>query len=75
MRVPGFSARDRGGDARQQAAAAERRDDRVHVGQVFENLEANGGVAGDELVVVERVDEVAVMRSEPCDSTVCQHSS
>ena len=47
------------GDARQQSAAAERRDDGVDVGQVFEDLERDRAVAGDEPVVVERMDEVA----------------
>ena len=56
---PGFSSRDRGGDAGEQPAAAERRDDRVDVGQVFENLETGRRVAGDEPIVVERMHEVA----------------
>ena len=47
------------GDAGQQSAAAERRDDRVDVGQVFEDLQRDGAVPGDEAVVVERVHEEA----------------
>jgi hypothetical protein len=42
----------------EQPAAAERRDDRVDVGQILEDLEARRGVAGDEAVVVERVHEM-----------------
>ena len=59
MRVSGFSAR----------VAAARPDSRPpppsgatiadDVGQIFENLESGGGVARDEAVVVERVDEVS----------------
>ena len=46
-------------DAGEQSAAAERRDDGIDVRQVLEDLEAGGRVAGDEVVVVERVHEVA----------------
>ena len=48
------------GDAGKQPAAAERCDDRVDVGKVLENLEAGRSVAADEMVVVERVYEVAL---------------
>ena len=46
-------------DARQQPAAAERGDHGIDVGQVFEDLEARRRVAGDEIIVVERMHEVA----------------
>jgi hypothetical protein len=72
--VSGFSSRTRA-RCRQQAAAAERRDDRVDVGQVFENLEAAVRVAGDERSSSNGWTKWPVMRSEPCDSTVRQHSS
>ncbi len=49
-----------GADARQQPAAAERRDDRIDIRQVFENLQARRPIAGDEAIVVERMHEVAV---------------
>ena len=60
----------------EQPAAADRRDHRVDVGQVFDDLEPRRAVAGDEIVVVERVDEVAGHRDRSaCASTVRQHSS
>ena len=46
-------------DAAQQAAAADRADDRIDVGKVFENLESQRRVADDESVVVEGVNESA----------------
>ena len=49
----------RAADAGQQPAAAERRDDRVDVGQILEDLEPDRAVAGNEVVVVERMDEPA----------------
>ena len=55
----GLQFGDGRGDAGEQSAAAERRDDRVDVRQIFEDLESGRGVAGDESVVVERVDEMA----------------
>ena len=76
MRVLGPQRAHGRGDARQQAAAAERRDDGVDVRQIFEDLEADGAVAGDEPIVVERMDEVSrhPIRAR-ARSTVCQHSS
>src|SRR5271156_5192391 len=47
-------------DAATEAASAEAGDDRGYVGQVFENLQTGGGVAGDEIVVVEGMNEDAV---------------
>ena len=46
-------------DARQQSAAAERRDDRVDVRKILEDFEPRRRVAGDEPVVVERMNEMA----------------
>src|SRR5262249_38280678 len=46
-------------DARDETAPAERRNDRVDIREVFENLEAGSAVARDEPVVVERMHEVA----------------
>src|SRR5258708_14030207 len=51
---------DRAADAGDQATAADRGDDGAHVGQVLEDLQAHGAMAGDEIVIVERVDEGAV---------------
>ena len=64
----------RDADAGEQPAAADRRDDRVDVGQVLEDLEPRRAVAADEVVVVERMDEVArhaigARASRPCAST------
>ena len=59
IRVCGRSAARHGGDAGEQTAAAERRDDRVDVGQILEDLERDRPVAGDEPVVVERMHEIA----------------
>jgi hypothetical protein len=48
-----------GGDrhARHQPAAADRHDDRVEVGRILEHLEPDRAGAGDDLRVVERMDE------------------
>ena len=76
IRVLRPRSRDRGGDARQQAAAAERRDDGVDVRQILQDLEADRPVAGDEPIVVEWMHEVPghAIRTR-VQSTVCQHSS
>ena len=58
-RTPGLQRAHHDADAGQQAAAAERGDHGIHVRQVLENLEARRGVAGDEVVIVERMHEVA----------------
>ncbi len=44
---------------RQEAAASERCDDGIDVRQVLEDLEADCSIAADEVIVVERVDEVS----------------
>ena len=43
---------DGGGDAAEESAAGDGREDEVAVGQVFENFEAAGALAGDDLLVV-----------------------
>ena len=53
----GFSALTALADADDQPAAADARRSRRRVGRIFENLEPHRGVAGDEIVIVERVDE------------------
>ena len=61
---------------RQQPAAAERRDDRVDVGQVLEDLEPAVPLPAMKPIVVERMHEVASPSAiGPCCSTVRQHSS
>src|ERR1051325_8018190 len=40
--------------------AADGHEDGLHVGHVFEDLDADGGVAGDEVMIVERMDERAL---------------
>ena len=64
----------RDADAGEQPAAAERRDDGVDVRQILEDLEPGRAVAADEVVVVERMDEVAghpiaSRAPRPCAST------
>src|SRR5450432_2863059 len=49
-----------GGDSATEAAAAESGDDGGDIRQVFEDFEADGGVAGDEVVVFEGVNEGSV---------------
>src|SRR5437899_1497302 len=46
------------------SAAADRGDYGAHVGQVLDDLETHGAVTGDEIVIVERVDEGAVEPGE-----------
>ena len=46
-------------DAAQQSAAADCADDRIDVGEVFENLESQRGVSRDEAVIVEGMHESA----------------
>jgi hypothetical protein len=47
-------------DAAGEAAAAERHDDRVHVRKVFQDLEPDRRVSGDDGLVADRMDEVAL---------------
>ena len=48
---------DRGRHAGAQAAATHRHEHRAHVGQVFDDLEADGALPGDDARVIERRDE------------------
>jgi hypothetical protein len=53
------------GDAAEQAAAGDRRQHQVHIGQGFDDFKAAGGLAGDDLlVVVGRNDDVAVLADQ-----------
>ena len=63
-----------GGDARQQAAAADRGHDGIHVRQILHDFQPRRRVARDEPIVVERMDEVAassdpIRAVRPCAST------
>ena len=55
MSGPQRLGRDR--DARHEAAAPDRHDDRVDVGNRVEDLEPDGALAGDDQRVVERGNE------------------
>ncbi len=56
---------DAGGDAGEQAAAGDGGEDEVDVGELLEDFEAAGGLAGDDVrVVVGRDDGVAVFGGE-----------
>ena len=44
-------------DARREAAAADRNDDRLHLGQLLDELEADRPLAGDHVEVLERMHE------------------
>ena len=44
-------------DAGCQSSAADRHHDRLHVGHLLHDLEAHGALTGDDVGVVERVDE------------------
>ena len=48
---------DRDGDARDQAAATDRHDDRFEVRTVFDDLQADGALAGDDMGIVVGMDE------------------
>ena len=53
------------GHAAQQAAAGDGRENQVHIGEGFDDLQAAGGLAGDDLlVVIRRHDDVAVLTNE-----------
>src|SRR5579862_6905666 len=52
-----FARLDDRSDTRKQAAAADRRDDRLNVGCLLEDLECDRSLAGHHLLVVERMDE------------------
>ena len=45
------------GHAGDEAAAADGHDDRIHIPHLLEDLQADGSLAGDDLVVVKGVDE------------------
>ena len=45
------------GDARHQPAAADRHDDHVEVGRILEHFDADRSRPGDDLRIVERMDE------------------
>ncbi len=55
--MPGLSALSALADAGDQPAAADAGDDRRGVRCILENLQAHGAVAGDEIVIVERMHE------------------
>ena len=57
MRMPGLSCARRGRDAADQPAAADGDDQRVEVGLRAQHLDAYRALAGDDQLVVERVDE------------------
>ena len=54
-------------DAGNEPAAADRHDDQVDLGHVLDDLQAEARVAGDDVVVVERVQEVEAGRLELLD--------
>ena len=68
---------DRGRDARQEPAAADARDDDVHVRQVGQDLETGGALARDDVRVIERrhVHRAALRAAAPaaarCVSPTC----
>ena len=53
----GLELLDGEGHAGNQAAAADGHDDRVHIPHLLENLQADGALTGDDLVVVKGVDK------------------
>ena len=48
---------DRAADAGDEPAAADGRDDGDRIGRIFQDLESHRAMAGDEIVIVERVYE------------------
>ena len=50
-------ALDGKGHAGDQAAAAHRHDDRIQIRQLVQNFQADGPLAGDDLIVIKGVDE------------------
>ncbi len=61
----GAQALDGGGDAAEEASAGDGSEDEIDVGELFDDFEAAGGLAGDDLlVVVGRNDDVAVPANE-----------
>ena len=52
-----LEALDGEGHAGDESAAAHRHDDGVHIGQLVEDLEADGALPGDDLLVIVGVDE------------------
>ena len=61
----GLARLDDGADAGEQAAAADRHDDRLHARRLLEDLERHRALAGHHVRVVERMDErEAVARGE-----------
>ena len=52
---------DRGADAGDQSAAADRHDDRVEIGRLLQDLERHRALARDHVGVVERMDEGEVV--------------
>ena len=73
--VSGSALAHRGGDAREQSAAADGAITASTSGRSSTISSADRPVAADERVVIERVDEMPRIRSERCRSTVRQHSS
>src|SRR5262249_40776698 len=82
LRRPDFRARtqlvDGRCDAARETAATVRRDDRVDVGQVLEDLEGDRAVAGHDVVVAERMheetlDTCALVRAERVEPLVVRH--
>ena len=63
----GAQALDGERHAGDQAAAADRHDDRVHIGQLVEDLKADGPLPCDDKLVIVGVDEVMPVCS--CSST------
>ena len=53
----GLQRLGRGGDAGDEAAAADRHDQRIDVGRVGEHLERDRALSRDDLEIVERMDE------------------
>ena len=66
---------DRGRDPGDQPAAAGAHDDRAHVGALLEELQADRALAGDDVRVVERVDQHAPVSSAKASAATSASST
>ena len=64
---------ERGGHAGEEAAPAAADEDDVHLGEVVEDLEAEGAVPGDEVEVVERVEEGRAVSLMLNEKVICRN--
>src|SRR5207248_11225564 len=55
-----FQGLDCAGDARDQSAAANTSDDGGHIWRVFENFQCHRAMTGNEIIVIERMNECSI---------------